>query len=97
MRSAGRGEDWLGWCHENKAWLAAEFLRVVEEGETTRPFFGSWYDLRGHKQTGYFLGHEVVNNLAHTMALTDIALLDEGETLSKVMRRVLSELTASAP
>ena len=40
--------------------------------------------------------HEVINDLAHTMALTDIALLDEGEALVKVMRRVLSEFAAGA-
>ena len=96
MRSANHGEDWLTWCWENKAWLAAEFLRVVKDGDSVRPFFGSWYDLRGYKQTGYFLGYEVINYLAHSMPLSDIALLDEGEALAKVMRRVLGEFAADA-
>jgi hypothetical protein len=94
MRAFNRGEDWLAWCTENKAWLASEYLRAVEEAESVRLFFGSWYHLRGHKQTGYFLGHETIDNLAHSMALTDIALLDEGEALAQVMRRVLNEFAA---
>ena len=97
MRSVARGEDWLVWCQENRSWLAAEFMRVVEEGGSVQPFFGSWYDLRGHRQTGYFLGHEVVKYLAETITLTDIALLDEGEALAKCLRRVLSEFAAVVP
>jgi hypothetical protein len=61
-----------------------------------RPFFGSWYDIRGRKQTGYYLGHEVIDRLAETMPLSDIALLEEGEALERTMRQVLNEITMEA-
>ncbi len=69
--------NWLVWCQENRGWLASEFLRYVEEGESTRPFFGSWYNIQGYKQTGYFLGHEIVKKLAREMTLHEIALIDD--------------------
>jgi hypothetical protein len=87
-------DDWLAWCHENRAWLAAEFLRVVDQGQSIRPFFGSWYDLRGRKQTGYFLGQQVISRLADSMTLRDIALIDSGPTLERTMRGVVSEFAA---
>ena len=97
MRSASSADDWLAWCLENRAWLAAEFLRVAGAGESVRPFFGSWYDIRGRKQTGYYLGHEVITYLADTMPLRDIALLEEGQSLERTMRQVLNELAVGAP
>ncbi len=94
MRSASPDDDWLAWCCENQAWLAAEFLRSVDGGQSMRPFFGSWYDLRGRKQTGYFLGHQVISHLVGGTTLREIALLDSGPDLERVMRRVLSHFAA---
>jgi len=70
---------WREWCEQNVGWLAAEFLRRVDQGEDMRPFFGSWFDLRGHKQTGYFLGHELIAVLQKQMNLREIALLTDIE------------------
>jgi hypothetical protein len=67
--------DWLDWCEEHKGWLAAEFLRAVDGGESVRPFFGSWLDIGGRKQCGYFLGHELIRQLEVDMNLKEIALL----------------------
>ena len=72
-------DDWLNWCQEHKGWLAAEFLRVVDAGESVRPFFGSWFDLCGRRQCGYFLGHEVIEKLEAGLSLKEIALLDDVE------------------
>lgn len=72
---SGKGADWLAWCRENLSWMAAEFLRRVEEGEDVRPFFGSWHKLRGHKQTGYFLGHELIQTLCQGSSLREVGLL----------------------
>ena len=83
-------EDWLGWCQENRGWLAAEFLRRVNEGKGVRPFFGSWYDLHGYKQTGYFLGHELVKILAVRNSLREIALLED---FAGPLRQLLGERT----
>lgn len=95
MRHSLPGDDWLAWCRANRAWLAAEFLRTVDEGQSIRPFFGSWYELKGRKQTGYFLGQQVIDRLSETMSLKDIALLGSGVALEHSMRRVVAEFAAT--
>jgi len=86
---AAQSEAWLRWCRRQKGWLAREFLRVVEEGGDIRVFFGSWFDVEGHKQTGYFLGHEAVRRLEEQMSLQDIALIEDVEA---VFREVVKEI-----
>jgi len=71
-----RGRDeWLSWCQGNLGWLASEFLRVVDEGGTGTEFFGSWYDIQGHRQTGYFLGDQVIRQWESSVGLREIAVL----------------------
>ena len=72
-----KDHEWVDWCRTNRSWLAAEFLRRVEAGESVRPFFGSWYDLQGYKQTGYFLGHELIKELAINNSLLEIASMED--------------------
>ncbi|HSG42827.1 MAG TPA: hypothetical protein VLA72_06705 [Anaerolineales bacterium] len=71
---------WREWCEQNIGWLAAEFLRRSDQTEDMRPFFGSWFDLRGYKQTGYFLGHELIATLQKQMSLQEIAMLTNIES-----------------
>jgi hypothetical protein len=66
---------WLSWCRANSAWLAAEFVRRVEAGESVRDFFGSWYEIQGHSQTGYYLGRELIRWLERDRTLRGIACL----------------------
>ena len=73
-------KHWYEWCEQNIGWLAAEFLRRIDQGEDMRPFFGSWFDLRGQKQTGYFLGHELIRTLQKKMSLREVALLTDVES-----------------
>jgi len=80
---------WLPWCRENKPWLAGEFLRRVEEGEEVQDFFGSWFDIKGHKQCGYFLGYEVVKDLTKNASLKEAALLEDYES---ALRRILEDI-----
>lgn len=63
---------WLDWCKENRVWLAEKFLEAVEEGKSTDRFFGSWYEVEGWKQTGYFLGYEAVTHLRTSGNLTKL-------------------------
>ena len=90
----GAKDDWLDWCQTHKGWLAAEFLRVVDEGESVRPFFGSWFEVRGRKQCGYFLGHEVIKRLEESASLSEIALLSDFETSLRHELEKLAETDA---
>jgi hypothetical protein len=80
MRSGYNDADWLDWCQSHMPWLSAEFLRRVDGGEPVRPFFGSWFELRGRKQCGYFLGTQLIKELEERMDLREIALLDDWGT-----------------
>jgi hypothetical protein len=76
---AAQSKDWLSWCEQEKQWLAREFVRVVEEGGDIRVFFGSWFEVRGYKQTGYFLGCEAIRLLEARMTLGGIAVIENVE------------------
>lgn len=72
-------EGWLEWCRAHKGWLAAEFLRTVDAGQPIRAFFGSWFEIEGVRETGYFLGYEAVRELAEGLDLQTIALVEDVE------------------
>jgi hypothetical protein len=69
--------DWLRWCHHHRAWLAAKFLRDAEARRSMRPFFGSWYNIRGHIDCGYYLGQDMVREWTETASLQEVAVLPE--------------------
>lgn len=70
-------DNWLLWCRQHQAWLAKEYLRRVDADIPVNDFFGSWFDIQGKRQTGYFLGHELVKMLRAHLDIKDIALLDD--------------------
>jgi hypothetical protein len=74
---SGRAGDWLAWCRAHQDWLAAEFLRTVNAGRPVTDFFGSWFEIQGYSETGYFLGQAVIQQLEKQLNLQEIALLDE--------------------
>jgi hypothetical protein len=78
-------EDWLRWCQDNRGWLAAEFIRRVDLGEAVTAFFGSWFDLGGKQETGYFLGCEAVQYLAGEFTLQEIAQLADPAVVLRPM------------
>lgn len=84
------GGDWLSWCQSHKGLLAAEFLKTVAEGKTIAPFFGSWFEIRGKSETGYFLGYEVIKELEKKHNLKEIALLKDYERyLRPILQRMI--------
>jgi hypothetical protein len=91
---AAQCEGWAEWCEREKGWLAREFLSMVEQGGDTRAFFGSWFEIRGHKQTGYFLGHEAVRRLEERKTLGEIALLEEVEVVFADIVQAIAEDSA---
>ncbi len=88
----GVEDGWLSWCQENRDWLASEFLRAMDEGESMRRFFGSWYEIEGKSQSGYYLGCKVVKRLEREMSLKEIALLGNW---SERMREEVEEIAQS--
>lgn len=85
---------WLDWCRCHRSWLAAEFIGAAGRGEPATPFFGSWSQLRGWRETGYFLGHEAISVLEQHLSLQQIALLEDVEAC---LRPVLEEMTTNDP
>ena len=77
--SGGNDDDWVNWCRSHKGWLAAEFIEMVDSDESVSPFFGSWFEIRGRRETGYFLGYEVIKELEKRFDLKEIALLENVE------------------
>lgn len=76
-QTSGGQSDWLDWCRDHKQWLAARFVQTVDAGEPITPFFGSWQDLCGRSETGYFLGYEMIEAIARRFTLQEMALLDD--------------------
>lgn len=66
---------WVDWCTNNRGLLARRFLGLVDSGKTVRSLFGSWYDVCGYRQCGYFLGHEVVKCMSRTVSLKRLATM----------------------
>ena len=75
------------WFDKNKKWLALEFLKRVQNRRSFREFFGSWYEIRGHSQMGYFLGSEIVKRLENSYTLQEIASIDD--VRNRVKRQLL--------
>ena len=67
---------WLSWCQANKSMLAEEFLHRIDSNLETKQFFGSWFDIQGYSQCGYYLGHEVITELEKRHSIKEIAVLD---------------------
>lgn len=82
-------DDWLQWCQDHKGWLAAEFVRTADAGAPVSPFFGSWLDICGKSETGYFLGYKAIGELQKRFALQEIALL---ENVEAHLRPVLEQM-----
>ncbi|MHB1356410.1 MAG: hypothetical protein ACYCZF_10590 [Anaerolineae bacterium] len=76
-------QDWLAWCSGNRSWLAQEYLRCASAGGSMQPFFGSWYELQGYRQTGYYLGHELVSLWRMDNTLRQIALWSGDEITTR--------------
>jgi len=57
-----------------------------------KDFFGSWFNIQGRKQTGYFLGHEFIRALEETRSLRKIALL-KADNVRKLGLQYLNALS----
>lgn len=90
-------ENWLDWCQAHKKWLATEFIRTVISGQDVSAFFGSWLQIDGKSETGYFLGYSVISELKKRFSLKEIALLENVETeLPSVLEQMVANSNRSA-
>jgi hypothetical protein len=87
---------WVEWCHDHLGWLASEFLALAEGGDEAaiRPFFGHWYDIRGRRECGYYLGHELIRELETDHSLEQLALLEDVD--ERMMRSLLQMIGSAA-
>ena len=85
-------QDWLKACRENKSILAEEFLSRVNQGQEFRDFFGSWYDVAGIPQAGYFLGSQIMRPLIEQEGAEQTALLVD---LEAALRPALEVMASS--
>lgn len=60
---------------------------------SVKEFFGSWFNIQGKSQTGYFLGHEFIRALEDTYSLREIALTKE-DTIKKLGLQYLKALNS---
>ncbi len=81
---------WLEFCENNKKFLAKEFLEFASQGKPLNIFFGSWFNIKGHKETGYFLGTLVIKVLEQKYNLKQIAVMNEKEIKEDVQFSLLS-------
>jgi len=87
-----RGDDrWLEWCQSHEGWLAREYLKAVDAGESVSAFFGSWFEICGRSETGYFLGYKAIESLKRRLDLKEIALL---ENVEDDLRPILEQMAA---
>ena len=98
-----QGLDWREIAREHVfPWLAGrlpleKYLRRVESGESVRNFFGSWFEIRGKKQTGYFLGHEFIRWLEEEHSLQEITVYSIGDVRKWADQYLRSEHSQGHP
>jgi hypothetical protein len=68
---------WLQWCMAHERDLARMYLDALNNREEWRKFFGSWFDVEGWRQTGYFLGCRFVCEQSRDHGLVDLAAWTE--------------------
>jgi hypothetical protein len=83
----GQGTGWVERCAERLPEIAREYLSRLDGGDV-REFFSSWFDFRGIKYAGYFLGHRFIRYLEARYTLREIASLAR-ETLEAEARAFL--------
>jgi len=85
-----KDKNWCDWCQNHKGLLASEFIKTIDAGKPVSAFFGSWFDIQGRTETGYFLGQELVRTLEKDSSLKEIALIDNAENnLKPILEKMI--------
>ena len=93
-------ENWVQWCKSHLSYLAQKFLDEYSDNniEMLRNFFGNWFDIEGNKQTGYYLGHEIVKSWEIEMDFKEIAMLTmiaSDATVNRSLEKICAQAEAS--
>lgn len=64
---------WLDWCIANENKIKHEYLRRINNFESTQDFFGDWCSFKEHSDVGYFLGSRFIRFMLSQFELEDIA------------------------
>jgi hypothetical protein len=88
-----RDVDWANWCQRHHRQLAKSFLDSVRRRRSVRRFFGSWYEVGGHIETGYWLGWQAVRALEADRPLREVASLDR-RLIARETRRCLLAISS---
>lgn len=75
----------LNWCQKNIEFLKKEFLFRIENNLKTYDFFGDWFDIKGKKMTGYFLGYNFIKYLENFLDFKSIIKLKDEEIKNHVI------------
>ncbi len=86
---SGVHENWTSSCETHIRSLARHFLNAADNREEMRRFFGSWYEIDGLSQTGYFLGHEIIRLWEQTQSLYEIAVMELPDIIINVKETLL--------
>jgi len=96
-RDFDRDLGWSAWCQAHQRELALEFMDSIRRHRSVARFFGSWYRVGGHIETGYWLGAELIRSLEPSMSLTDIATLSPASIRSELAESLHRMASARAP
>lgn len=87
---------WLDWCVAHEPELARMYLGAMSNREEWRRFFGSWFDVQGWRQTGYFLGCRFIQRQSRDCSLAKLAGWSE-ERIRESARAFLKNLADGPP
>ena len=75
-----RGDEWFKQCNVIHDELRCLFLEGLQDREIgIQRFFGDWFEVKGIKDTGYFLGFQLIEQLAREYKVHEIACLSFNE------------------
>ncbi|MHA1720949.1 MAG: hypothetical protein ACTSWX_11705 [Promethearchaeota archaeon] len=79
-------KNWVEWCKSHLSFLAQKFLEEYKKDrkKMIKNFFGSWFEIESQKQTGYYLGHEIIKSWEKNEDFKDIAIMEIEEIDEKV-------------
>jgi len=79
-------KEWVNWCRRNLGFLAKLYMEYAEKNKAVNVFYGTFFNIKGYLQTGYYLGHELIKYLErkYSLNLRIIANLPLSEIKVKV-------------